>query len=147
MTDRGPARHGALASGLLARKGQARPAMRPQTAALEPEDDLGWNDMGDSAPEPALPPVLLQQKALQAEYPAEEPEADLTALKTRAAFTLRLDAERHLRLRLAATVAGVSAQTLMTLALDQYLQTIPEVEALANQVPARPRRSSVGGVR
>jgi hypothetical protein len=147
MTDCGPARHGSLSSGLLARKGQARPAMRPQTAALEPEDDLGWNDMGDTGSEAALPPVLLQQKALQAEFPAEEPEADLAALKTRAAFTLRLDAERHLRLRLAATIAGVSAQTLMTRALDQYLQTIPEVEALATQLPARPRRSSVGGVR
>ena len=37
-----------LSSGLLARKGAARPAMRPQgftqqSAALE---DLGWNDMG-----------------------------------------------------------------------------------------------------
>jgi len=143
----GPARHGSLSSGLLARKGQARPAMRPQTAALEPEDDLGWNDMGDPAPEAALPPVLLQQKALRAEFPAEEPEADLSALRTRAAFTLRLDADRHLRLRLAATVAGVSAQTLVTRALDQFLQTIPEVEALATQLPARPRRSSVGDVR
>ena len=147
MTSSGPARHGSLSSGLLARKGQARPAMRPQTAALEPEDDLGWNDMGDPAPEEALPPVLLQQKALQAEFAADEPEADLSALRTRAAFTLRLDAERHLRLRLAATVAGVSAQTLVTRALDQFLQTIPEVEALATQLPARPRRSSVGDVR
>lgn len=146
MSD-GPARHGSLSSGLLARKGQARPAMRPQTAALEPEDDLGWNDMGGPSPEEVLPPVLLQQKALRAEFPGEEPEGDLSAIKTRAAFTLRLDAERHLRLRLAATVAGVSAQTLMTRALDQFLQTIPEVEALATQLPARPRRSSVGNVR
>ena len=39
-----------LSSGLLARKGAAKPAMRPQAfgnigASL---DDLGWNDMGDA---------------------------------------------------------------------------------------------------
>src|SRR4029453_2563265 len=45
-----------LSSGLLARKGAARPAMRPQGfggqsgAGLE---DLGWNDMGFEAPKPA----------------------------------------------------------------------------------------------
>jgi hypothetical protein len=41
-----------LSSGLLARKGAARPAMRPQGfsqlgAGLE---DLGWNDMGFEPP-------------------------------------------------------------------------------------------------
>src|SRR6185436_14948662 len=43
-----------LSSGLLARKGTAKPAMRPQGfgsygAGLE---DLGWNDMGHGAYEP-----------------------------------------------------------------------------------------------
>lgn len=142
MTDRGPARHGSLSSPLLARKGQARPAMRPQTAAFEADADLGWNDMGDAAP---LPAVLIEQKVLRDAFPAAE--ADVSAIRSRAAFTLRLDAERHLRLRLAATIAGVSAQTLMTRALDQFLQTLPEVETLATQVPARPRRSSTGNVR
>ena len=72
-----------LSSGLLARKGAAKPAMRPQGfgqtgAGL---DDLGWNDMGYSAPQPAVvaswddtrrvtpaaltpPPVLRQQEEL-----------------------------------------------------------------------------------
>jgi hypothetical protein len=45
-----------LSSGLLARKGQARPAMRPQGftggyASLAGIEDLGWNDMGHM-PEP-----------------------------------------------------------------------------------------------
>ena len=41
-----------LSSGLLARKGQARPAMRPQgftggyASLASGMDDLGWNDMG-----------------------------------------------------------------------------------------------------
>jgi hypothetical protein len=52
----------------------------------------------------------------------------------RAAFTLRLDAKRHLKLRLASTVKNRSAQQLVTAALDKYLAEIPEVEALAAQV-------------
>ena len=48
-----------LSSGLLARKGAARPAMRPQGfgqmgSGLE---DLGWNDMGFEPPKPVLAPV------------------------------------------------------------------------------------------
>lgn len=46
-----------LSATLLARKGGAKPAMRPQSAlpvaAEDPDiadhDDLGWNDMGDQA--------------------------------------------------------------------------------------------------
>src|SRR6187551_1204040 len=53
-----PKAFASLSSGLLARKGAARPAMRPQGfgqggAALE---DLGWNDMGFEAPKPAQAP-------------------------------------------------------------------------------------------
>jgi predicted HicB family RNase H-like nuclease len=52
----------------------------------------------------------------------------------RAAFTLRLDEERHLRLRLASTVKGESAQVLVTRALDRLLAQMPEIEQLAAQV-------------
>jgi len=52
----------------------------------------------------------------------------------RAAFTLRLDAKRHLKLRLASTVKNRSAQQLVTMALDKFLSEIPEIEALAAQV-------------
>jgi len=52
-----------LSSGLLARKGQARPAMRPQgfTQGMSAQDDLGWNDMGHDVPRivtPRLPASL-----------------------------------------------------------------------------------------
>ena len=76
-----------LSSGLLARKGQARPAMRPQgfhghSVNL---DDLGWNDMGDEAaaaapviaitpaagglapPVSLVPPVLVERETLREE--------------------------------------------------------------------------------
>ncbi len=44
-----------------------------------------------------------------------------TAGKSRAAFTLRLDSDRHLKLRLACAVARKSAQQIVTEALDEYL--------------------------
>src|SRR5688500_6868194 len=55
-----PKAFASLSSGLLARKGAARPAMRPQgfgaqtAAGLE---DLGWNDMGFEPPKAALAPL------------------------------------------------------------------------------------------
>jgi len=205
-----------LSSGLLARKGAARPAMRPQGfgqmgANLE---DLGWNDMGFEPPKPAAPavrdhehdafgevipahphnlagltpvdsPVHSQQAEIAGrlssyspEDSGEEDEVDDTAelydpdaedvaaeeptqvdavaepapvaatvapapvarrqrkvraapgSKAKAAFTLRLDSERHLKLRLACAVDGRSAQQLVTQALDDLLGSMPELEAM-----------------
>lgn len=135
MTADGTGQPGSLTSSLLARKGQARPAMRPQTA-LHGDDDLGWNEMGEATDAGTLPPVLLQRKTLRAEFAADPAQALRASDKARA-FTLRLDAGRHLRLQLAAAVEGVSAQTLVTRALDQFLNSNPEVEALARRVPPR----------
>ena len=237
-----------LSSTLLARKGGAKPAMRPQSAVLGPVDgvaaaanleDLGWNDMGEDAPQqqatevavtpraafggsaslsesslikkPALPPIderefvegdeeyaaedelnrvvslnPLQSKdsstnpnqvresldriahQLESKRPvkadneddedleedyAEEAPSPVVLPKTvkpapasskaaakgkRAAFTLRLDPERHLMLRLACTVRGSSAQQLVTDALDGLLAEMPEIAMLAAQVQRRP---------
>ena len=52
----------------------------------------------------------------------------------RAAFTLRLDADRHLKLRLAATMQGVSAQALVTEALDRLLSEYDELDVIANHL-------------
>jgi hypothetical protein len=220
-----------LSSGLLARKGAARPAMRPQgfgqVAGLE---DLGWNDMGFEPPKPAhtpdpdgehdafgevIPthphnlagltpvesPVHNQQAEiagrLSAYTPGEagedeefdetaelyDPEAEdvedapkspiltkpagitkaepapvakvepapvartepapvvrrsskpraMPGSKEKAAFTLRLDQERHLKLRLACAVSSRSAQMLVTRALDELLASMPELEAMADK--------------
>jgi hypothetical protein len=193
-----------LSSGLLARKGQARPAMRPQGftggyAALGGNlEDLGWNDMGQAiepeadvhpiheneivAPPEGVPPVLAQRRQLKDEFeppvidavaddhqvaveaptpPVVEIEAEPeiapvvsivrrpvsvatanrlareTRHKAKAAFTLRLDEDRHLRLRLASALSGRSAQQLVTEALDAFLESVPEVDDLARQVPVR----------
>ncbi|WP_182466830.1 hypothetical protein [Sphingomonas gilva] len=167
-----------LSSSLLARKGHAKPAMRPQGFGgfgmmTNGVDDLGWNDMGhdaqpfepvavEAAPElPAqpLPPVLRQREKLveelvdpvagQTERRSPRRVADATlakvsrdvgAKKGKAAFTLRLDGERHLRLRLACAVRHCSAQMLVTEAVDRLLDSLPEVEALAARLPAAVKR-------
>lgn len=102
----------------------------------------------DEAPEPAPvfapiePEVHRQQRALSAslrsadERTERRPERrNVEAIDSRrAAFTLRLDARRHLKLRLASTIKNRSAQQLVTQALDKFLAEIPEIEALAAQV-------------
>ncbi len=73
-----------LTSGLLARKGAAKPAMRPQGFGqgfgLE---DLGWNDMGHGQREPAaVHPIAREDVAehvpssIAALTPSPKPEAD-----------------------------------------------------------------------
>jgi len=52
----------------------------------------------------------------------------------RSAFTLRLDPDRHLKLRLACTVRQCSAQQLVTDALDGLLADMPDILKLAAQV-------------
>lgn len=163
-----------LSSGLLARKGQAKPAMRPHgfTGLGQfggSHEDLGWNDMGHDAPQstpslsPArpvrldgvemeseaqpIPAVVAQQEAL-----SERLQADVTPIltarpratvaraapgsKPKAAFTLRLNADRHLKLRLACAMQNRSAQMLVTEALDRFLDSIPDLDDVADRVPA-----------
>lgn len=87
--------------------------------------------------EPVEPEVHRQQRALTASLRSDErPERRRAAVvdSRRAAFTLRLDGRRHLKLRLASTIKNRSAQQLVTQALDKFLAEIPEIEALAAQV-------------
>jgi hypothetical protein len=151
-----------LTAGLLARKGTAKPAMRPSLGhSTAPVEDLGWNDMGHAPAErprrplvtpPAStvqaydPNIVAQQHAKIAETftapvtkraPAKKVEsaAAIAPPKEKTAFTLRLDHQRHLRLRLACAVTGRSAQQLVMEAVDQLLASLPEVNTLAEQVP------------
>jgi predicted HicB family RNase H-like nuclease len=57
--------------------------------------------------------------------------------KGTAAFTLRLDPQRHLKLRLACAVDGRSAQQLVTDALDQLLERMPDLNGLAAKAKSR----------
>ncbi len=101
--------------------------------------------MVDMAPKPvaALSAGLLARKGLaRTPLPAAEISDALAlqrvradrATKDKAAFTLRLDADRRLRLRLAAAVTGRSAQQLVTDAIDTMLADMAELEPLARRL-------------
>lgn len=55
--------------------------------------------------------------------------------KRKAAFTLRLDPDRHLKLRLACAITGRSAQQIVSGALDEFLNDLPEIDRLTQQLP------------
>lgn len=138
---------------LLARKGGAKPAMRPQLAPLpdvapvdvDALEDLGWNDMGEPAEGeiPVAKPVAKKTKPRgqsKKSKPAQKQTSQKAAKSAakaparRAAFTLRLDADRHLKLRLAATMHGLSAQALVTEAIDAVFSEIEDLDALASRM-------------
>ena len=155
-----------LTSGLLARKGAARPAMRSSLHAgdlsVPAVDDLGWNDFGHQ-PQPEASSAVVVPISAPAEAPAasEKPEVvrqqlaiveavtsvpqaraakerkSALAQGRRAAFTLRLDADRHLALRVAATVLGRSAQQIVSEALDELIARHPEIHTIAGQIHGR----------
>jgi hypothetical protein len=118
-----------------------------------PADDYGADQFEAEAPE--VPEVVRQQESLIERVaavarkvearpaPAPKKEKAPRALRARekAAFTLRLDAERHLRLRLASAVTNRSSQVILTDLLDEYLASLPEIDAMASRLPAtRPVR-------
>jgi hypothetical protein len=76
------------------------------------------------APEPTPAPVAPRRATRARSVPGS---------KAKAAFTLRLDKDRHLKLRLACAVDGRSAQMLVTEALDRLLAAMPEVDDLAGK--------------
>ena len=138
-----------------------------ETADLAPADmapldptpvDLTGAPAADIAPEAVeVPEIVRQQESLiervaavarkveaRPEPKAKKDKAPRTQrAREKAAFTLRLDAERHLRLRLASAVTNRSAQTILTELLDDYLSALPEIDAMASRLPAaRPLRKS-----
>jgi len=118
-----------LQPALLARKGGARPAMRSQFAlASDDLADLGWNDFGhDDAAEPDRVVPINRIGSIA----ARKDRRSAAEQGRKAAFTLRLDPERHLRLRLASALDARSAQALVTEALDRLFAAMPDLDPLA----------------
>ena len=79
--------------------------------------------------------VAVPAKVEKVEKVGRKARAAAVAKGRKAAFTLRLDADRHLKLRLASAIVGRSAQQMVTEALDAYLGSLPEVDRLAQQLP------------
>ena len=103
---------------------------RPETEKVEPEPMELRNAAEPVAFVAPRPPV----EAVRAPAPRRprKPRA-APGSKEKAAFTLRLDSDRHLKLRLACAIGGRSAQMLVTEALDQLLASMPELDAMAEK--------------
>ena len=84
-----------------------------------------------------VPEVCAERVVPVAPVPVRAPRSRAAAGKAKAAFTLRLDQDRHLKLRLACAVTGTSAQQLVSRALDELLATMPELDAMASRAPER----------
>jgi hypothetical protein len=115
---------------------QPAPAQEPLQEAeqeSEPEPEPELEPEPEPEPEPEVAPAILQPVAPVAAVPRRASSRARTApgIKAKAAFTLRLDRDRHLKLRLACAVDGRSAQQLVTDALDQLLDRMPELDAMA----------------
>ena len=97
---------------------------------LEPEAAAEMLSIVEAAPAQEPAPVLASVPApAPAPYRASKPRA-APGSKAKAAFTLRLDPARHLKLRLACAVDGRSAQMVVTDALDALLNSMPELDAM-----------------
>lgn len=110
-----------------------REAIAESVAPVEPEPVSAPVAAIAEAP---VPVVTLKPRKAARQPSVRDSAARRSALSDgrRAAFTLRVDAERHLKLRLACTIRNLSAQQLVTEALDLLLQDIPEITSLAAQV-------------
>ena len=112
----------------------------------EPEADIGFDSfdadqpsVADAmtvvtmTPEPTVVPISRRGAT---DAPRSRARSK-PGLKDKAAFTLRLDGERHLKLRLACAVRHQSAQQLVTDALDAFLESMPEIGQLAAHIPTK----------
>ncbi len=91
--------------------------------------------------EAAPKPVAIIAKPVAA-TPRRAPRPRAAAgSKDKAAFTLRLDRDRHLKMRLACAVQGCSAQQLVTTALDALLAEMPGLDDMADKAPSGKRAS------
>lgn len=97
------------------------------------EDEEFYGD--DLSEDNKYDPVAGHREPVAVAMPAA-PKARVPAVQAgrRAAFTLRLDSDRHLKLRLAATMQGVSAQVLVTEALDRLLAEFDDLDVIASHL-------------
>ncbi len=109
------------------------PQAGSDSLADEPESVADVPSLVAATPEPVARPISRRGGT---DAPRSRARSK-PGLKEKAAFTLRLDSERHLKLRLACAVRHQSAQQLVTDALDALLESMPEIDDLASHVPAK----------
>lgn len=131
MSSRTPAR---LSSGLLSRKGMATPSAGPETR-VNMVGPLGAPEAPDAPDAPSVDETT-RPRLRQGPAPARSTLADWAApesaptagaqrrpdqvARKRVRVSLRLDEDRHTRLKLAATQRNCTLQSLFTEAIDEF---------------------------
>jgi hypothetical protein len=108
-----------------------------EVAEVEEFAEAEEDDEPSEPIKPPAPPSIPRPMRRPLMMPTISVGEDRVPAREKIAFTLRLDKDRHLKLRLASAVTNRSAQRLVTAALDQFLESIPEVEALAEKSSGR----------
>jgi hypothetical protein len=126
-----------LTGSLIARKGEAAPAISPafgfqgvfpDPPAAPPQEASEPQTTSEPQPSPkavdnAATPKGASQKHSAPKRGAQKRAAQKRTAQKRAAMTLRLDEARHLRLRLVSAHLRRSCQSVLTEALDAYFDS------------------------
>jgi predicted DNA-binding ribbon-helix-helix protein len=136
MSSRTPAR---LSSGLLSRKGMAAPSAGPEARA----NRVGAPDAPDAPGAETTRPQLRQgpapARSTLTDWAAPEPAPSAGAqdrhdqmTQKRVRVSLRLDEDRHARLKLVATQRNCTLQSLFTEAIDEFfIRHAPDLHGIS----------------
>ncbi|MEE8499287.1 MAG: hypothetical protein V3S27_01845 [Kiloniellales bacterium] len=147
MNSRAPAR---LSSGLLSRKGMAAPSAGPETRANMVGSALGAPEAPEAPDAPDAPSAVetTRPQLRQVPAPTHSTLADWVAPETappagaqyrpgqmvqkRIRVSLRLDEDRHTRLKLVATQRNCTLQSLFTEAIDAFfIHQVPDLHGIS----------------
>ncbi len=148
MSSRSPAR---LSSGLLSRKGMAAPSAGPEARANRVGSPLGAEDT--PAAETTRP--LLRQgpapaRSTLADWIAPDPAGARgqhgQVAQKRVRVSLRLDTDRHTRLKLVATQRNCTLQSLFTEAIDEFfIRHAPDLDGISAHLSRGAASKAAGG--
>ena len=154
MSSRAPAR---LSSGLLSRKGMAAPSAGPEARANMVGSPLDARGAPDAAPAETTRPQLRQgpapARSTLADWAAPEPAPSAGArgqhgqvVQKRVRVSLRLDEDRHARLKLVATQRSCTLQSLFTEAIDEFfIRHAPDLHGLSAHLRRGAAATATGG--
>ena len=116
----------------------ARLSKHAESTATAPEHEAEAVEDNNAPAERAQNVTPIRKGAPRLPRPSQPMAAEASAKHEpkgkRTAFTLRLDPARHLKLRMACTLANRSAQSLVTEAVDAMFAATPELETLVARV-------------
>ncbi len=153
MSTRTPAR---LHSGLLSRKGMAAPSAGPE-ARTNLVGSLDAPDAAGAPPAETTRPQLRQgpapARSTLADWAAPEPAPSAGArgrlgqvAQKRVRVSLRLDEDRHTRLKLVATQRNCTLQSLFTEAIDEFfIRHAPDLHGISAHLRRGAAATASGG--